>query len=192
MLLSLKPAHVTNCLFPNSCCVTLLPTPWDVACHSFNGLSFTGKCLGEPLSSLISNRRGQSFLEVAVKHLWDFQSIREAEKGPFSAGKTLTFIQYTVQGRGLKRWGGKGGDGTCRKNGDGLPRQERSICEGRRGRRWVFPRPSQVVHHFGNLSFTWSTVELPHGLAAGGGRSEVLLRSALRCFIWLLLIKFRN
>lgn len=43
---SLKRAHVTNCLFPSSCCVTLLPTPRDVACHSFNGLGFTGKCPG--------------------------------------------------------------------------------------------------------------------------------------------------
>lgn len=32
----------------------------------------------------------------------------------------------------------------------------------------------------------------PRGLAAGGDRSEALLRSALRCLSWLLLIRFRN
>ena len=100
---SLKPARITNCLFPSSGCVILLPTPRDVACHSFNGLSFTGKCLEEPLSSLISNRRGQSLPEVAVKHLWGLPTIRETEKGPFPAGKTVTSLQHTVQSRGLKR-----------------------------------------------------------------------------------------
>lgn len=154
MLQSLyKPAHVTNCLFPNSCCVTLLPTPWDVACHSFNGLGFTGKCLGEPLSSLISNRRGQSLLEVAGKHLWGLLRIREAEKGPFPAGKTLTFIQPTLQCKGLNRWGRGVLAEESWRNEDGLSRQERSICEGGGGKRRGCPWPSQVVHCSCHLSF---------------------------------------
>lgn len=97
---SLKPAHVTSCLFPSSCCVTLLPTPRDVACHLVNELGFTGKCLREPLSSLISNRRGQFLLEVALKHLWGLLRISEADKGPLPAQKTLGFVQHKKVGGG--------------------------------------------------------------------------------------------
>lgn len=38
--------------------------------------------------------------------------MREAGKGPFPAGKTLTFIQLAVQNRGLK--GNCWREGTCR------------------------------------------------------------------------------
>lgn len=104
---SLKPAHVTSCLFPSSCCVTLLPTPRDVACRLVNELSFTGKCLREPLSCLISNRRGQFLLEVALKHLWGLLRISKADKGPLPAQKTLGFIQRTVQRTKEKVCGGR-------------------------------------------------------------------------------------
>lgn len=143
---SLKPAHVTNCLFPSSCCVTLLPTPRDVACHSFN---FTGKCLGEPLSSLINNRRGQSLLEVTVKHLWGLLRIRQAEKRPIPSGKTLPCFLHTVQSRGPRRcWG----EGTC-TNDNELSRQERNVCEGEGGDGQDWHWPSQTVHCLCSLRF---------------------------------------
>lgn len=72
-----------------------------------------------------------------------------------------------------------------------LSRQEKSICEGGGGCERDYPssplllQPEFYVKHRGET-------RRPRGLDAGADRSEALLRSALRCLSWLLLIRFRN